>query len=706
MAFDAAEKAVGDIDRLLRPKSIAIVGASEKPGALGASVLENLERLGYQGEIHLINPKRETISGRPCIKSPADLPKNVDAAILAVPQKFVLDTIKSLAERECGSAVVFAAGFAEAGEQGLADQKAIGDIARAAGMIVEGPNCLGCVNFIDQIGLTFVEAPTPKLEGRQGVAIVSQSGAMAAVLASNLVDRDIGISYSVSTGNEAGSGVEDYVEYMITDEHTSVIAMIVEQFRNPQRFLQLVERARAAKKPVVLLHPGRSEAAAESAATHTGAMAGDYRVMKTKVERAGVILVESLEELGDVCEIAARCRSLPSAGSVMLTESGAFKALTMDLCEDIGLPLPELNDRNAPALRAAMPEFVAVSNPVDMTAQALVDPDMYGRCLSALMQDDRFGSIVLGIIQTDDSTTDKKFPPIINALNELKSDKPIMLAGIDEGGIVKPEYIEGVRAQSTPYFPTADRAMRALAALHAYSARDFTASESSPLKIKALDETGVIPEYKSKRLLGPLGIPFPESEICNSSTAGINAAKRLGLPVVLKAQSPELSHKSDAGGVAVGLTSARAVTSAWRKMEKSVAAYAPGLSLDGILVEAMGEKGLELIIGAKNEPGWGPVILAGFGGVQAELHQDVRLLAPDLPKDAIIRELNLLKGAKLLNGFRGSEPVDLDAVADIITTIGRLMMGEPRVKEIDLNPVIVYPKGKGAVALDALMLVE
>lgn len=706
MPVDAMKAAVGDIDRLLRPRSIVIVGASEKPGALGNSVLLNLERLGFEGEIHLVNPRREEIAGRRCVKSVEDLPLGIDAAVLAIPRTFVLDAIKGLAERGCGSVVIFSAGFAEAGEAGLEEQRQIGEIALKAGMIVEGPNCLGCVNFIDQIALTFVEAPTPKLGARRkGIAIVSQSGAMAAVLGSNLTDRDIGLSYSVSTGNEAASGVEDFVEYMIADKNTSVIAMIVEQFRNPARFLELAAKARKAMKPIVLLHPGKSTAAAESAATHTGAMAGDYSVMRTKVERAGVIVADTLEELGDIAEIAARYKQLPSGGCVVLTESGAFKALTLDLCEEVGLKLPVLTDANAPELRAAMPEFVAVSNPVDMTAQALVDPDMYTRVLSAAVGDKRFGSVVLAIIQTDHSTTDKKFPPIIDALGELKSSKPIIVTGIDEGAVVRNSYVKGVRRKGSAYFPTSDRAMRAIAKLSAYSGQDFSESRQKPLKARKALIAGVVPEFRAKEILGPLGVPFPKSKLARSKDEAIAMAKALGYPVVLKAQSAELSHKSDAGGVIVGLQSADEIASAWDKMQSSVTNYKPGLKLDGILVEAMGDRGVELIIGAKSEPGWGPVILAGFGGVQAELYQDVRLLSPDLTEAAIIGQLRKLKGAKLLTGFRGSAPVDLEAVAEIISTIGRLMIGEPDIREIDLNPVVVYPKGEGAVALDALMRV-
>jgi len=706
MSTQKKPKAIGNIDRLLRPKSIAIVGASPTPGALGNTVLKYLEKHNFSGELHLINPKRDDIEGRPCIKSPLDLPMGVDVAILAIPRVAVLETVKALASRGCGAVVVFSAGFAEAGEEGLAEQREIGEIARAAGMIIEGPNCLGCVNYVDGIPLTFIQGPMPKLKDKNGVAIISQSGAMAAVLASNLFPRKVGVSYFISTGNEAGSGVEDYVEYMLHDPHSAVVAMVVEQFRNPKRFLALAEKAREIGKPIILLHPGRSQAAAESAATHTGAMAGDYKVMKTKVERAGVILVSNIEELGDVVEIASRAPSLPSGGTAVLAESGAFKALTLDLCEDIHLDLPVLNDANAPNLRAAMPEFVAVSNPVDMTAQSLVDPDMYQRIMSALIPDDRFGTIVLAIIQTDDSTTEKKFPFIIDALKQLKSNKPIIFAGVDEGGIVKQEYIDGLREIGAPYFPSPERALRAIGLLTASTARSIAKTKVAPISVAKLPDTGVVAEYRAKAILKPLGITFPASILATDKEEAIKAAETLNYPVVMKAQSAELSHKSDAGGVIVNIKNAEGLVAAWDKMTASVNAYKPGLRLDGMLIEAMGKQGVELIIGAQNDDDWGAVILVGFGGVQAEIYQDVRLLTPDLDRQEIIQEILKLKAAKLLTGFRGSVPVDLDAVANVIMIISRLMISEPNITEIDLNPVVVMPKGEGVVALDALMMMK
>ena len=259
---------------------------------------------------------------------------------------------------------------------------------------------------------------------------------MACVLAVMLQSRALPVSYSVSTGNEAASGVEDYVEYLLADSETRVIGMIVEQFRQPARFLELARRARAASKVIVLLHPGRSTAARESAATHTGALAGDYAVMRLKVEGEGVVLAESLEELGDILEIVRRCPTRPAGGAVVITESGAFKALTLDLSEQIGLPLPAIDDRTAPMLRAAMPDFVPVSNPLDVTAQGLVDPDIYRRTLAAVSADARFGTVILGIIQTDATTSNLKFPPILQAIRDLRPAKSVIFAGLDEGAQV------------------------------------------------------------------------------------------------------------------------------------------------------------------------------------------------------------------------------------------------------------------------------
>jgi acyl-CoA synthetase (NDP forming) len=694
---------VRSLDRLLKARSVAIVGASEKPGALGNSVLRNLERHGFTGAIHLINPKRPVIGGRQALGAIAELPDNVDAAVLAIPGAAVLGAVRELAERGVGAAVIFSAGFAEGGEEGLAAQAEVARIAHESGMVVEGPNCLGMVNYVDGVPLTFVETPAQKLDGKPGIGIVSQSGAMAVVLGTVLMAKELGISLSVSTGNEAASGVEDYLAYLLDEPNTHAIGMIVEQFRKPKALLALAEKARAAGKPIVLLHPGKSSAARESAATHTGAMAGDFQVMKTLVTRAGVVLVDSIEELGDVLDLAIRAGRM-AGGTAVLTESGCFKALTLDLCESIGLDLPAPAEATAAALRAAIPDFIGVSNPMDVTAQSLVDPDLYRRTLIPLLADPAYGSVVLAIIQTDEMTARLKFEPIIETLKALAAEKPIIFAGLDDGAPVPTSYLTALRDLGVAYFPSPDRAFKAIAKLSKAVAASG-ASGGTPIAAP-LPHGGVIPEYRAKDVLRPIGIPFPRGGFAANVEAAKRVAAEIGYPVVLKAQAQALSHKSDAGGVILNIADEAALADAWDRLFANVKAYDASVLLDGSLIEAMGARGLELIVGARNDAEWGPVILVGFGGVQAEILQDVRLLPPGLSRAEIVAELRALKSGALLDGWRGSPALDVEAVADLIANLGRLLEGTPAIREIDLNPVVVYPKGQGAVALDALILAE
>jgi acyl-CoA synthetase (NDP forming) len=691
--------------RLLRPRSVAIVGASPTPGALGAAVLENLDRAGYAGDIQLINPKRAEINGRPCLPSIDALPAGVDCAVLAIPRVAVLDAVRACARRGVGGVIIFSAGFAEGGESGRADQEEIARIAREHDMVVEGPNCLGLVNYVDGVPLTFVQTQVRRLGDRPGLAVVSQSGAMAAVLGVSITVRDLNISFSVSTGNEAASSVEDYIEFLLDHEATRVITMIVEQFRRPGRFLELSRRARDMGKRIVLLHPGRSSAARESAATHTGAMAGDYQVMRTAVARTGTIIVDSLEELLDVSEIALRCPALPSGGCGVLTESGAFKAMTLDLCEQVGLPLPRLSSKTHDGLVAALPDFIPPSNPLDLTAQALVDPDLYRRTMEVMLADEQFGSVVLGLILTDKITSDIKLPHVIGAMKTLAPKKPVVFAALDEGADVPPAYVAELRSLGVPFFASPERAFRAVARLSAARPRD----PGAPARLMPPDSlaslSGVIPEYRSKEVLAALGVALPKAGFARSADEAVAVAERIGYPVVLKAQAVELAHKSDAGGVILGIADAAALRGAWVRLYENVARAKPGLALDGALVEAQGKRGVELIVGARNDRDWGPVLLVGFGGVMAELLHDARLMPANLPLDEIVAELHQLKCGRLLRGFRGDPALDVKAAAEIVAKIGALVQSEPRIREIDVNPVVVYPEGQGAVALDALIYI-
>jgi acyl-CoA synthetase (NDP forming) len=680
---------------MLRPRSIAIVGASPSPGSLGGSLIANLERFSFAGNIHLVNASRAEIGGRTCVNSTAALPEGVDCAVLAIPSAGVRDALEDCAARGVGGVIIYAAGFAEAGPPGKALQAELARIAGAHGMALAGPNCLGHINFVDGIPLTFSAcAPAPP-QGRRAIGIVSQSGAMASVLRAALHARDVAISFSISTGNEALNGAEDFLDYLIGDQSTHVLLLLAEQLRHPQRFLALARRAHAAGKPIVLLHPGRSAAAQRSAETHTGAMSGDHAVMRTQVAHSGVALVESLEELIDLGELLARWPTPPCGGVAVISDSGAFKALALDLCESCELVLPEPSAATRTALAALAPDLILPTNPLDMTAQSLIDPSLYGRAMQPLIDDPRYGSLVLAVVLSSPTHAKRKMAPIIAALEHCGPRKPVVFAMLGEDSEVPPEFIAKLRSMGVPFFRSPERALRALARLAALRAPQPLPPVANGGRAATLP-AGVVPEYAAKRLFEDIGLPVPRSELVRSLAEAQEAAARIGYPVVLKAQSLRLAHKSEAGGVVLGLADEAALADGWRKLHADVAEARPGLKLDGVLVEAMARPGLELIVGARRDPDWGPVLLVGLGGQWTEALGDTRLMPSDLEAPAIADELRKLRAAALITGFRGTPPRDIGAVADIAARLGAYVAAHPEIAEIEANPLGGLRRGRGS----------
>jgi len=702
----AARPAQAAIGRLLRPRSIAIVGASPTPGSLGGGVLANLERFGFKGDIYPVHPHRSDVNGRPCLKSTADLPAGVDCAVLAIPRAGIIEAVKGCAARGVGGIVIYAGGFAEAGAEGRALQDELARIARAHAIAVEGPNCLGYVNFVDGVPLTFGMAePAPPLAGRRAIGMASQSGAMASVIRAALLSRDVRISYTISTGNEAVNGLEDFIEYLIADDATHAIALVVEQFRAPLRFLALARRAHAVGKRIVLLHPGRGAAAKVSAQTHTGAMSGDYEVMRALVSHQGVAVVETLEELLDVSELFIRWTTLPRAGAAVITESGAHRGMTLDFCESIGLDLPAPSPASAAVIGAIAPELILPTNPLDLTAQALVDPGLYRKTMQPLLADERYGSLVLAMIMSSGTMAKRKSQPVLDALKELKPDKPVMFALLGEDVEMPAETIAELRNMNVPFFRSPERALRALARVTEFAARRVAAPEEEPATSAGGSlPSGTIPEHQAKKLLAGAGIAVPPGELVADLAGARAAARRIGYPVALKAQAGALAHKSDAGGVVLRLGDEAALATGWAKLHADVARARPDLTLDGVLVEAMAPPGVELILGVRNDKDWGPVLVVGLGGVFAEALHDVRVLPPALDAGAIAEELFKLKGAALLAAFRGQRARDVRAAAEMAHRLGAFVLAHPQVAEVDINPAVVYGEGEGAMALDALIV--
>ncbi len=674
---------------------------------MGLNVVANLIASGYAGEIHIVSRSANEIEGRACVKTVDDLPERIDLVVCAVPSAAVREVIAACARRKAHAAVIFASGFAELGDAGRAEQEAIGGIAAEGGLALVGPNCLGYTNHLEGFGISFAGRFTPT-QTRDGpaVALVLQSGALMGHFTLALQARNLSLSYSVSTGNEAGLGIEDFVDYLADDAATRAIVLFAEQIKRPRDFLAAVSRSRACGKPVILFHPGRSVRAREAAASHTGAMAGDYAVMRTFVTHAGTVVVDSLEELVDVTEVLARFPKPPTAGVGVVTISGAFCGVALDICDDTGLDLPRLTSASEATLRAALPPFATPNNPLDLTTQPMREPELLGKGLAALLADPGIGSVVVAVMPGSAPPQSVRYlkglhPAIKNPA------KPVVLAMMGDGSPLIDEFMMLARESGIALSRSPERSLRAMARVTEYGRLCAAAIEvSPPALVQSLPPfpAGMLPEYVGKQCLARLGIQVPDGAVARNVDEAATIAARIGYPVVLKAQGSDLGHKSDVGGVALDIADEAGLRRSWTRVTENVSRARPDLSLDGMLVEKMAEPGLDMIIGARRDPRWGPVALVGLGGIWTEALNDVRLLPPDLSQEMILADIARLKGAALLRGARGLPARDCVAVAKTVALVGRLMLARPELAEIDINPLVVYRQNQGVIALDALLV--
>ncbi len=692
------------VERLLRPRSIAVVGVSSDPGSLGGRALANLDRFGFSGDVHLVSRTSALVDERATIPTIDDLPDGVDALILALPAPAVRGAAEAAARRSVGGMVVFASGFSETGDDGRREQEQVAAVCREAGIAMLGPNTLGLTNYVDGVPLGFGPNQPDLPAGRPTLAAIAQSGAMAASMRLSSLGRGLAVSYSVATGNEAVTGVEDFLAAVVEDPSTHAVAIYAEQLRKPRLFLRLAARARALGKPVVLLHPGRSRKAREAAASHTGALAGDWAVMRAMVESEAVVLVETLEELLDASELLTRYPDPPRAGPSVMTDSGAFKGLALDLAEAIGLDLPPITATTSAKLAERLPAFASHGNPLDITAQGLKDMPLYGGAADILRADADSGGLMAALMPGSPEVGLLKAQAVLPALTA--PGKPVCYVVMGGAAPVSPGLEQTVLDAGVPFFRSPERALRAFGHVGRYALRKAAAAgeerRTAPVATR-LTGQGVLPEHVSKRILADAGLRVPEGKLATSFDQAHAAAERIGWPVVLKAQSADLPHKSDAGGVRIGIADAEALRTAWAAIEADVARARPDLTLDGLLVERMGAPGVELVVGGRNDPSWGPLLVFGLGGVWIEALDDVRLVRADASEALIAGELARLRGRVLLDGYRGSPPVDIDAVIAAFLKVGRLLCAHPEIGERDVNPLVVFPTGAEPIALDALI---
>ena len=688
------------VAKFLRPRSVAIVGISTRPGSAGQVILQSLKLNKFHGDIHLVGRSAEPIDGRPVLKSPEELPECVDLAVFTLPAAGVREAVEACVKRKVGSAMVFAAGFAEVGEQAMQDE--IAKAARNGGLAIVGPNCLGVTNNVDGVMLHMLFAREALRFGpgsKPGLAFVGQSGGMLGHFQRAADGRGTPLSYVISTGNEIGLESTDFIEFLADDTATSVLVVYTEQVRRPREFLAAIRRCRSAGKPVILMFPGRSTKSKQAAQSHTGALVGDYATMRTQVEDAGAIVVGTMDEMMDLAEILVRYPKPPVKGPGVLTASGAFVGLSNDMAEELGFEFPQIEPATLKIFDEILPPYGNYGNPLDVTAG--FTPTSLPAAAKALLDDPNIGMLFISFpINT---------AVVVQNFNKGMegATKPIVMVALGDTWQLGPDVMEAVKQGPAVFGRSSDRMMRAVALYTRYGrllARSRASQAPEPIKGLPKLGKGTQPEWLGKKVLAAAGIKAPDGDLARTVDEAAAVATRIGYPVVLKAQAAALSHKTEASGVVLNLADESVLRAAWDGMMKSVKRAAPDVTLDGCLVEKMSSKGIELMVGAKRDPGWGTVLLLGLGGIWVEALGDVQLLPGSADRAQIAEALHKLRSAKLLDGVRGAPPADIDAVVQVVMAIGRLMETVPELTEIDVNPLMVHTKGQGVTALDALIV--
>lgn len=689
---------------VLNPHAVAVVGASGDTSKFGGRVMQFLVKHGYAGRIVPVNPRAEPVLGIPAYRSVAEAGVAVDVALLAVPAPHLATALE-----QCGAAgvpccVVITADFAELGEAGAAREADLVHIARRHGMRLIGPNCLGFINPHLKLALTSSVALATEPMPKGAIGLVSQSGSMMASMISHAQDVGAGFSACVTVGNQADLEICDFLEYFLEDEQTRAICLYVEGLKNGPRFLELAARCRAAGKPLLAVKAGRSEAGAQIARSHTASLAGSHAVWEAAARDAGVIAVDDPEGMVDCAHFLIRFGGARAPGVAAISPSGGTIAITADRIAAAGLELASLTPQTREALSRIVPPS-RLLNPLDVGGLPRERGVSAAEDAQALLGADPTVGVVLIVVATTPELDEK-----VRRWGAAALASGVPTAILFTPGSLVNNAREALRAIGCPYTDRMDDALRCIRAAVEYGritresrdtipTPDAGSNEAIEAVVRTLP-TGPLTESEAKSLLRAAGVRTTQDILALDERAAVDAASRIGYPVVMKAVCRDLVHKSDIGGVMLGLADADAVRRVWNQIVASVERHLPGSTLDGCVVQTMVEGGVEIILGAKWDPQFGAIVMVGAGGTLVEVMNDVALaLAPVSPTRARM----LLEGLQmwpLLEGARGRPAADADALADALVRVSRLAhtLG-PRLVELDANPLLV--QAHGAIALDA-----
>jgi acyl-CoA synthetase (NDP forming) len=696
------------LDRVLNPRSIAIVGASTKPGSFGDRVMNNLAE--FAGEIYLVNAKYERLGERRCHPSLSALPVAPDCVVITIPRDAAEDVVREAAAIGAGGAILFASGYAETQlPERIAQQQRLTGIARDMGLRIIGPNCLGIANYVRRARVTFSEFPRPRELRGLSVGIASQSGALSQSLAQS-IECGASVSHVFSAGNQCDVDVADLVAYLAEDPSCKAIACAFEGMSDPQRLLEAAQIAWDNDKPLLINKIATGRMGAEAAISHTGSLAGSDVAYRAAFERIGAVVIDDFEGLMEAAAFFAKAPAPKARGVAVLATSGGAAIMAADKAEMHGVALPQPGDATRLVLEAHVPDFGSARNPCDVTAQVVNNPESLWACGEALLSDPAYGVLIV-----PQPVAFEFHKPRITALSELsRLHGKITCNVLISGWLQGPGALEAEVDPHVALFRSMDRCIRVLAAWHHRAdlrlrgPRRLSRLAPAHATNVAADLIGTassdkLTERESKAVLDLYGVPTVQELLAESAEAAVDGAAQVGFPIVLKIESPDIAHKTEAGGVALNITSVAELRNAFCRIVDSARAYAPAARIKGVLVQPMISAGVEMVVGARVDPALGPLIMLGFGGVLVELLRDTVVELAPVNSDEALNMLRRLKGAALLNGFRGAPAVDLAKLAEVVVRISELVADQRAiVAEIDVNPIICSPRR--AIAVDALIV--
>lgn len=704
-----------ELDALFHPRTIAVYGATENTNKIGYLQLQALLNGGFKGEIYPIHTKSKEIAGITCYQSVRDIPNEVDLAILCVGINQVESCLIDCGEIGVKAAIVFASGYSEIGKDGIDAQNRLKEIAERYNIRILGPNCVGLLNTTNGLMGTFSPGLTNiPLGKRREVGFVTQSGAFGVLTYIAAAQNGLTFNYFVSVGNEVDVEFSDVIEYMLYDPNTTIASGYLEGEKNPAKLRELAKHALEVNKPIVIMKSGRSSAGSRAAASHTGSLAGADQIYDGFFKQTGIVRAEDYDDIISFSKLFLSNKLPTGRNTVIVTSSGGRGINEADRCESYGLNIHRLSDKVKADIEKNIPSYASAVNPIDLTAAAAIThPELFIEPLKVLVNDPDTDIIIFSEFPMDwDEHT-----PILQEFVKLckKSDKLICVTTFPLEGMSIPKGAQYLEDNGIPVIPGNLNPIRSLAKLVDYSEAYRKAKEQKDIQAKIeikkpnithlLQKNKTLSESQSSKVLEEYGICTTKQAVAKTESKAVEIAKKIGYPVVLKIDSPDIPHKTEVNGIRLNIKTDEEVKKAFHKISQSAKEHCPSAKIHGVSVQQMLPDGVEVIVGITNDPTFGPVIMFGLGGVFVEVFKDVSFRVAPITRQDAIDMMEELKGHELLKGVRNKKPVDEEAIIDVLLKVSTLIKEyEDLIKEVDINPLIVYEKG--IVAADALIVTK